>query len=298
VRELPWLHICHQLLRCQADALAPRVQALSDFCTAWDEAFPGRQSDLYRHKVHQLTTALRAYRRAGEPSAGDAFYVQDALLRFMMAPDLWGPPPSGVTFLLRIVSRLLQGLHPMPDGESECDSECFDDGVPIASGGASCVALAGRGARAAQAVARRAPASVAAAAATRAGIPRRSDAATCGPPRAAAERSDSEDEVDLRGDPVRAWQAGGAAGEDLGDAATATAGRKRRRDDGLTTDGSVPWVMERKLTCVRAAARVSDMGDRAWGHAQRAAEGQTLSSSNIVPPTSRGAVLRPMPDYG
>ena len=42
----------------------------------------------------------------------------------------------------------------------------------------------------------------------------------------------------------------------------------------------------------------SDMGDRAWGRAQRAAEGQTLSSSNIVPPTSRGAVLRPMPDYG
>ena len=26
VRELPWLHICHQLLRCQADALAPRVR--------------------------------------------------------------------------------------------------------------------------------------------------------------------------------------------------------------------------------------------------------------------------------
>lgn len=82
------------------------------------------------------------------------------------------------------------------------------------------------------------PASVAA----RTDLTQRSGTAPCGSPHEATKQSDRKDEVDSRDDCIESWQAGDDAGESVGGAATLTAERNRRRDDGLAMGDFEPRV--------------------------------------------------------
>jgi hypothetical protein len=133
-RELPWLRICHVLLRCYSDSQFPRIEALLAFCEDFERL--ARSTGGYQLHVRSLTSALRAYRTSQAPlPPATALRVQQDFLHFMLAAMEWRDPPRHYSdWLFDMTARLLRGVLPRGDSDSEeeHDSRLYDEGIKIA----------------------------------------------------------------------------------------------------------------------------------------------------------------------
>jgi hypothetical protein len=133
-RELPWLRICHVLLRCHSDSQFPRIEALLAFCEDFERL--ACSTGAYQLHVRRLTGALRTYRTSQAPlPPATALRVKQEFLHFMLAPLEWRDPPRHYSdWLFDMTARLLRGVLPRgeSDSEEEHDSHLYDGGIKIA----------------------------------------------------------------------------------------------------------------------------------------------------------------------
>ena len=140
-RELPWLHVCHVLLRCSAPSQKPRALALLTFHNDLSEthnclryinadglhlsadALGTESSETWDATVSALLPQLAACLDDAHSSPDDELALHRRLLSILLHPADWAslPPSQGDAFV-QSVARFLRG-EPHPHAASMWSSE-------------------------------------------------------------------------------------------------------------------------------------------------------------------------------